>query len=114
MCDFLLQGFAHAGLQMTPSLDSSQQISKSLTFPSFSEQPAMPLIAQSPQGGGVGRGVSLSAVKEGWAINPIDKRRYVMEFGTQDRAKSGYLLGSQVKPVLDQSGLEKSVLAKIW
>ena len=104
----------HPGLQATPSLDSSQQISKSLTFPALSEQMAMPLIAQSPQGGGVGRGVSLSTVKEGWAINPIDRRRYVMQFGTHDRAKSGYLLGSQVKPVLAQSGLEQSVLAKIW
>ena len=91
----------HAGLKPIQSLD-----------PSLAQ--SMPMIAQSPQVGGVGMGTSFSAVSEGWGITPADRRRYGQQFVTQDRTKSGYLTGTEVKPVLNQSGLEQAVLAKIW
>ena len=74
-----------------------------------------PLIAQSsPTVGGVGLGVSLSTVNEGWGMTAAERHRYGLQFGTQDRTRAGFLTGSEVKPVLNQSGLELAVLAKIW
>ena len=64
--------------------------------------------------GGVGRGVSLSTVSAGWAMNALEKRRYVMEFNTYDRVKTGFLSGAEVRPILSKSGLDQSVLAQIW
>ena len=95
-------------------MDTSQQISKSLTFPSFKEQPSVPSTVQSPQVGGVGRGVSLSAVSEGWSMNATEKRNYMMQFNMHDTMKRGFLSGAEVKPVLNWSGLEQSILARIW
>ena len=93
-------------LQSLP-LDPSQQISKSLAFPSLNEETPGPARMQV---GGAGRGVP----NEGWAMTPTEKRRYVLQFGTHDRTKSGFLAGSEVKPILKQSGLEQALLAKIW
>lgn len=91
-------------------LDPSQQISKSLTFPSLKE-PTSPMVTQSLQSVGiVGKGVT----SEGWKISPAEKRRYVTQFGTYDRMKTGYLPGVDIKPVLNQSGLDQTILAKIW
>jgi len=43
--------------------------------------------------GGIGRSVSLNVVAEGWIMKPQDKRKYLMEFNTHDRIRSGYLAG---------------------
>ena len=42
---------------------------------------------------GVGYGVSLSAVSEGWTMKAQDKRKYVMQFNTIDKNKTGFLSG---------------------
>jgi hypothetical protein len=95
------RGSGHVGLKPMQSLD-----------PSLSQ--SVPMIAQSPQVGGVGLGVSLGTVTEGWGITPAERSRYGLQFGTLDRTKTGYLTGTEVRPVLNQSGLGQAVLAKIW
>lgn len=42
---------------------------------------------------GVGFGVSLSTISEGWGMKVQDKRKYVMQFNTMDKMKTGYLAG---------------------
>jgi hypothetical protein len=74
----------------------------------------MPAIAQSPQVGGVGRGVSLTTVNEGWGMTPAERRRYGLQFGTHDLKRTGFLTANEARQVLNQTGLGHSVLAKIW
>ena len=84
--------------------------------PSLSQ--SVPMIAQSPQqvGGGGRSGVSVGMVTttEGWGMSPAERCRYGQQFGSLDRGNTGYLVGTEVKPVLHQSGLEQALLAKIW
>ena len=60
-------------------------LSKTWATPAFSPQKSAPL--------GVGVGVSMNILTEGWGIKLSDKRRHVMEFNTLDRNKTGYLSG---------------------
>ena len=63
---------------------------------------------------GVGLGVSLAAISEGWAMKSQDKRKYIMQFNTHDRNHTGFLSGTEVRPLLTKSDLDKAILAKIW
>ena len=62
----------------------------------------------------MGRGVSLAAISEGWAMKYQDKQKYIMQFNTHDRNHTGYLSGAEVRPLLTKSDLDKGILAKIW
>ncbi len=52
--------------------------------------------------GGIGRGVSLTTIGEGWVMKSQDKKKYAMQFSTFDRGRTGYLLGKRRKAVDDE------------
>lgn len=64
--------------------------------------------------GGVGRNVSLSSLTPTWAMTPMDRRRYIMMFNTNDKDKTGYISGDVVRTILSKYNLEKDTLRRIW
>lgn len=49
-----------------------------------------------------------------WAVPQQAKLKYTQLFNSQDRTRTGFLTGAQVKNILIGTGLSQPVLAQIW
>lgn len=49
-----------------------------------------------------------------WAVPQQSKLKYTQLFNSQDRTRTGFLTGAQVKNILIGTGLSQPVLAQIW
>ena len=64
---------------------SVNPLSQSWASPKILRQQTPPL--------GVGVGVSMATMKEGWSLSTQDRRRYTMQFNTLDKRNTGKLSG---------------------
>lgn len=76
--------FPHVQFASFPTT-SVNPLSQSWASPKMLRQQTPPL--------GVGVGVSMATMKEGWSLSSQDRRRYTMQFNTLDKRNTGKLSG---------------------